>query len=79
MSMAKQVTATATNPGIVARIEGFYHEVKTEMTKVAWPDKEELKSSTSIVLLMLGLLAAIVGVFDFVFKAVVVAALKFLG
>jgi preprotein translocase SecE subunit len=49
------------------------------MSKVAWPDKEELKSSTSIVLLMLAILAAIVGVFDTVFQAVVVAVLRVLG
>jgi preprotein translocase subunit SecE len=76
--MAK-ATATAATPGIPARIQGFYQEVKTEMSKVAWPDKEELKSSTSIVLLMLAILAAIVGVFDFVFQALVVALLRFLG
>ena len=70
--MAKQEA----EPGVVQRAQNFFTEVRAEMTKVAWPSKEEVKASTSVVLLMLGILAAIVGVMDIVFRTVVVSLLR---
>lgn len=75
--MAKQASVTATaKPNIFSRIRGFFEEVKVEMKKVAWPAKEEVRASTTIVMLMLILMAAIVGVYDYVFQVVVLAILK---
>jgi preprotein translocase SecE subunit len=68
--------ATAAKPGIYMRSRGFLQEVRVEMSKVAWPTKDELKSHTTVVLLLLFLLAGIVGVYDFVFRLIVVLLLS---
>ncbi|MFA6243981.1 MAG: preprotein translocase subunit SecE [Candidatus Hydrogenedentales bacterium] len=69
--MAKQIAATATKPSVVTRIRDFYQEVITELGKVAWPTKVELKSNTTIVMCTLVLLGAVVGLYDFVFLRIV--------
>jgi len=49
----------------------FLKDVQMEMKKVAWPTKEEIKSSTSIVLLLLAVLAVVVAIMDFGFRTAV--------
>lgn len=70
--MARQQAGTL-NP--VARWFGsirlFFEEVQAEMEKVTWPTKDDLRSSTAVVMMMLCIVAAIVGSFDFVFQKVV--------
>lgn len=77
--MAKQAVVAATKPTIFARLEAFYQDVRSEMSKVAWPGKEELKSSTSIVLSLLVILAAVIGLYDMVFQFVTILLLRVLG
>lgn len=62
--MAKEAVAAAEKTGFVARIREFFHEVKVEMRKVSWPTKDEVRSSTTVVLFMLVLMAIIIGVYD---------------
>lgn len=64
--MAKQIAAVA-KPSLVTRVREFYQEVMSELSKVAWPTKAELKSNTTIVLCTLILLGVVVGIYDFVF------------
>ncbi|GMU94167.1 MAG: hypothetical protein AMXMBFR4_32250 [Candidatus Hydrogenedentota bacterium] len=54
-------------PGIIEKVTGFYQEVRVEMTKVAWPGRDEVKSLTQVVLYTLLLLTIIVGAYDLVF------------
>ena len=61
--MAKEA-AVNEKAGVVARVRDFFHEVKVEMRKVTWPAKDEVRSSTSVVLFMLCLMALIIGVYD---------------
>ena len=75
--MAKQAVASRPTRGPIARMRGFLQEVKAELSKVTWPSREELKSSTQVVLLMLVVLAAIIYFYDVVFQAVVVWLLHF--
>lgn len=70
--MAKQTGASTSKPSLRARVQGFLQEVKNELTKVTWPSKEELKSSTQVVLILLVLFAAIIYVYDIVFQRIVV-------
>ncbi len=67
--MAKQSPAAtgASEPGMIARIQQFFQEVMVEMSKVSWPSKDELKAHTSIVMVTLLILAAIIGLYDWVF------------
>lgn len=70
--MAKQATsAGSSNPGVVTRTRTFFQEVRTEMDKVTWPSQADLKASTSVVLLFLGLMAVIVGAMDKIFEVIV--------
>ncbi len=73
--MAKQIKATA-RPGIVAQLVLFLQEVRSEMDRVTWPSREDLKASTSVVLMFLALLAVIVGVLDVLFQNVVLWLFK---
>lgn len=66
--MAKQGAPSSTKPSVFDQMREFLLDVKAEMSKVAWPSKDELKVSTSVVLLLLVVLAIIVGVYDFIFQ-----------
>ena len=74
--MAKQASAATAKPNIIERLKTFFGEVKYEMSKVAWPSRDELKQSTSIVLMVLCIFAVIIGIMDRIFNTVV---LLFLG
>ena len=69
--MAKTSKDKDANPGFVNRSKAFILDVKSEMDKVTWPTREDLKASTTVVMLFLLLLAFTVGVLDFVFLNVV--------
>jgi preprotein translocase subunit SecE len=77
--MAKQSVALAERPSAFARLRDFFQEVKVELAKVAWPSRNELKQSTSIVLMVLGLFGLIVFVYDFFFSHFVLMLLRSLG
>ena len=65
--MAKQVAQQAQKQGPIAKLTEFVNEVKTEMSKVSWPTKEELKSLTSVVMVCLLILGIVIGVYDWAF------------
>ena len=48
------------------KIGKFFSQVKTEMKKVAWPTRNELISSTIVVLISTLILALYIGVCDLV-------------
>ncbi|HOD52617.1 MAG TPA: preprotein translocase subunit SecE [Candidatus Hydrogenedentes bacterium] len=74
--MAKEAVAAAESTGFVARIREFFHEVKVEMRKVSWPAKDEVRSSTTVVLFMLGMMAFVIGIYDKVSELFVWLLLK---
>ncbi|NLI14929.1 MAG: preprotein translocase subunit SecE [candidate division Zixibacteria bacterium] len=47
------------------KITKFLKEVRQELTKVAWPSKDELRDSTIVVIVLSILLSAFIGVVDF--------------
>ena len=53
------------------KIGKFVSQVKTEMTKVAWPSRQELISSTIVVLVSTLTLALFIGVCDLVLSRLV--------
>ena len=77
--MAKQPPADKGKPGPVARAKGFIQEVRVELSKVTWPTKEDLKSSTQVVLILLAAMAAIVWFFDITSQGLVVWLLDQFG
>ncbi len=73
--MARDGTTTSgaaiKEPGFVDRIQQFIVEVRSEMRKVNWPSKDEVKSMTQVVMVALLILAAIVAVYDWIFLRVI--------
>ena len=77
--MAKTPTAAVPTrlPKPLVQLRDFLREVKSELSKVTWPSKEELRSSTQVVLIMLAVLAAIIYGYDMVYQNVMVWLLQF--
>jgi len=46
------------------KIKTFILEVKTELTKVSWSTRQELMSSTVVVIVITAIMAAFIGVID---------------
>jgi preprotein translocase subunit SecE len=72
-SSAKQ---TAGPRGTVAtkpqgRLRTFLREVRVEMSKVTWPPRKELITSTGVVLLAVVIAGVYIGVWDFIWNLIV--------
>ncbi len=57
--------------GILKSTQKFVEEVQVEMRRVTWPDREQLRSATLVILVFALILAAIIGLMDSVFAAIV--------
>ncbi|GIF19482.1 preprotein translocase subunit SecE [Actinoplanes tereljensis] len=53
--------------GIFGRIGGFFREVVSELRKVIWPTRKELLTYTTIVVVFVTIMTAIVAVLDYGF------------
>lgn len=53
------------------RCQVFFREVKAEMRKVTWPSKDEVVSSTVLVLVAVVFLAIVIGIEDAILAKVV--------
>jgi len=51
-----------------AKTINFLKEVKVELKKVSWPDKNELLGSTTVVIISVIILAIFIGICDFIFS-----------
>jgi preprotein translocase subunit SecE len=56
--------AMSDKPGLMERMSNYTGEIRTEMSKVIWPTKEELKSYTIIVLVSTAIISLILWVWD---------------
>jgi len=80
--MAKQIakdTAAGSGRslrGVYERARTFIDEVRTELGKVTWPTTEDLKVSTKVTMIMLGIMAAVIFTFDITFARVMLAVLS---
>ena len=61
-------TADGRRPGRLKRAVTFYKQVVAELRKVIWPTRRELLTYTSVVLVFVLFMTAIVSVYDFVFS-----------
>ena len=68
--MAKQDIAQESKPNVFQRVRIFLEEVWTELGKVTWPSFNDLKASTRVTMYMLGIMGAIIFLFDRVFDIV---------
>ncbi|MEO5589456.1 MAG: preprotein translocase subunit SecE, partial [Gemmatimonadaceae bacterium] len=54
------------------RVMTFYQEVITEMRKVTWPDREQLKDTTIKIIIFVLFIAAILGILDVILQLILV-------
>ena len=54
------------------RVATFYQEVVTEMRKVTWPDREQLKDTTIKIIIFVLFIGAILGVLDVLLQLILV-------
>lgn len=53
---------------LVSRIRSYLADVWAEMKKVSWIKRKELLTTTVVVIIFSTILAAFIGVFDFIFS-----------
>ncbi|HHT37491.1 MAG: preprotein translocase subunit SecE [Candidatus Wallacebacter cryptica] len=52
-------------PSFWLRITKYFREVRSELRKVAWPNRKEVINNTGIVLLVVLIVAVFIGAVDF--------------
>lgn len=65
--MEQEVTRneeSAEKLGLFARIALFYRQVVSELKRVVWPTREQLTTYTSVVLVFVSFIIAVVSIFD---------------
>jgi preprotein translocase subunit SecE len=55
----------------IDQVREFYKDVRLESAKVSWPTWDELRDSTVVVLVTVVLIAAFIGLVDFILTAIV--------
>ena len=58
-----------TKQGFIAGPRKFVREVQGELKRVTWPDRDQLRQSTAVVLIIVLTLTAYVYVWDLLFQA----------
>ena len=58
--------------GFPARVGNFYQEVITEMRKVTWPDREQLKDTTIKIIIFVLFIGALLAVIDILLNLILV-------
>lgn len=63
----------------IGKIRQFTLEVQAEMKKVTWPDWEQLRNATGVIIVFVLIIAAIIGLMDLVFRQIVDLIVGFFG
>ena len=63
-SQAKASKTSDKKPGFFRRIANWFGEVRTEMHKVVWPSKDELKTYTVAIIAMLVVFGVVIWLVD---------------
>ena len=61
------------------KVKKFFNDVYVEMQKVAWPSKDELIGSTTVVIIMSVIMAVFIGVVDRALNFIVNTLIKLAG
>ena len=73
--MATEALASGeTQRGRLARIVGFFRDVRAEVRKVTWPTTEELKKATLVIVIFVTIVGIVIGLMDAAFQFVFVKA-----
>ncbi len=66
------VEVTQHRESLPTRAMNFYQEVVSEMRKVTWPDREQLKDTTIKIIIFVLFIAAILGILDVLLQLILV-------
>jgi preprotein translocase subunit SecE len=55
----------------IGKVKDFAEGVQVEMKRVTWPDREQLRNATLVILVFVLILALIIGLMDWVFSGFV--------
>ncbi|MEW5724929.1 MAG: preprotein translocase subunit SecE [Thermodesulfobacteriota bacterium] len=58
--------AAEKGPGLSAKVRQFFREVRVELRKVTWPSRKETMASTSVILVVVFLVALYLGAVDII-------------
>ena len=58
-------------PGILKKTQKFTEDVQVEMRRVTWPDREQLRNATGVILVFVIVMAVIIGAMDSLFAGIV--------
>ena len=62
--------------GVVPRVVGYLREVKAELRKITWPTVDELRQSTTVIILFVIAIGILIGIMDWAFSKLLI---DFLG
>ena len=54
--------------GMLRKTQKFAEEVQVEMRRVTWPDREQLRNATAVILVFCIIIAIIIGLMDTLFS-----------
>ena len=63
---------TAAEPGFFKRIINFLRDVRTEIGKVTWPSKEEIRKATTVIVIFVTALGLLIGLMDAILQFLLV-------
>ena len=69
--MTDAVERTEEKLGIFARVGLFYRQIVSELRKVVWPTRHQLTTYTSVVLVFVSFIIAVVSLVDLVLTKIV--------
>ena len=69
--MADEKHSTEEATGLFVRIGLFYRQIVSELRKVVWPTRNQLTTYTSVVLVFVGFIIAVVSILDVVLTKIV--------
>ncbi len=64
---------------MLKKTQQFAEEVQVEMRRVTWPDRDQLRNATGVILVFVLILAAIIGGMDAVFSWMVRSIVRIFG
>jgi preprotein translocase subunit SecE len=63
----------------LSRLRVFMSEVPGELKKVTWPDWEQLRNATGVIIIFVLIVAGIIGLMDLVFREIIDLIIRTLG
>ena len=71
MTMTEPTEQVAEKLGLFARVGLFYRQITSELAKVVWPTRNQLTTYTSVVLVFVTFIIAVVSLLDLVLTKIV--------